>query len=61
MTWVVRCRKERIMKTSEFIMLFGRNDTPVDKFDVAIAKIALFAVKFTVFLISAFALLLIIL
>lgn len=48
------------MKASEFILLFGRNCRPVDKFDVAIAKVALFAVKFTVFLIIAFAVLLMI-
>ncbi len=49
-----------VMKASEFILLFGRNCRPVDKFDVAIVKIALFAVKFTMFLIIAFAVLLMI-
>ena len=48
------------MKASEFILLFGRNCRPIDKFDVAIARIALFAVKFTVFLIIAFTALLMI-
>ena len=49
-----------VMKASEFILLFGRNCRPIDKFDVAIAKIALFAVKLTVFLIIAFAVLLVV-
>lgn len=48
------------MKASEFILLFGRNYRPVDKLDVANVRIALFAVKFTVFLIIAFAVLLMI-
>ena len=48
------------MKASEFILLFGRSNRPVDKYDVAIARIALFAVKFTIFLIIAFAVLLMI-
>lgn len=37
------------MKASEFILLFGRNCRPADKFDVAIAKTALFTVNFTLF------------
>ena len=49
-----------IMKSGEFILLFGRNYRPVDKFDVVMAKIALFVVKFAVFLIIAFAVLLMI-
>ena len=48
------------MKASEFVLLFGRNYRPVDKFDVVLAKIALFAVKFTLFLILAFVVLLMI-
>ncbi|SFC56413.1 hypothetical protein [Butyrivibrio sp. YAB3001] len=48
------------MKASEFILLFGRNCRPVDKYDVAIAKMAIFAVKFMLFLVIAFALLLVI-
>lgn len=48
------------MKASEFILLFGRNCRPVDKFDVTLARIALFAVKFTLLLIIAFAVLLMI-
>ncbi len=48
------------MKPEEFIILFGsRNPRPIDKGDVFIARIALFAVKFTLFLILGFALLLI--
>ena len=48
------------MKPEEFIILFGsRNPRPIDKGDVIIARIALFAVKFTLFLVIGFALLLI--
>ncbi len=42
------------MKSSDFIILFGgRNCRPVDRFDVMIARVALFAIKFTVGLIIA--------
>lgn len=48
------------MKPEEFIILFGsRNQRPVDKGDYIILKLALFAFKFTLFLILAFAILLI--
>lgn len=48
------------MTDEEFIILFGsRNPRPVDKGDYIILKLALFAFKFTMFLILGFALLLI--
>ena len=46
------------MKPEEFIILFGsRNPRPIDKGDVIIARIALWAVGFILFLILGFALL----
>ena len=48
------------MDDKHYIFFCGRCCRPIDKFDVAIAKSALFAVKFTVFLIIAFAVLLMI-
>ncbi len=48
------------MDANKFILMYGRCCRPIDKGDVIIAKIALFAVKFTVLLIIAFALLLMI-
>ncbi len=42
------------MDANKYIIFFGKSDRPVDKFDVAIARIALFTVKFTFFLIIAF-------
>ena len=48
------------MDDKHYIFFCGRCCRPIDKFDVAIAKIALFAVKFTGFLIIAFAVLLMI-
>lgn len=48
------------MKPEEFIILFGsRNPRPIDKGNVIIARIAFFAVKFTLFLVLGFALLMI--
>ncbi len=45
------------MKTSTWLLLFGnKNRRPPDKFDVFIARLALGAVYFTLFLIAAFAL-----
>ena len=49
------------MDNKHYILFYGRCYRPIDKFDVAIARIALFAVKFTLFLIIAFVALLIIL
>ena len=47
------------MNSRDFIIFFGgRNNRPVDRFDVMIAKVALFAIKFTIGLIIAFAALL---
>ena len=49
------------MTDEEFIIFFGsRNPRPVGKGDVIIAKLALFAVKFCIFLILGFAVLLMI-
>ena len=43
------------MNSRDFIIFCGgRNCRPVDKFDVMIARIALFALKFTLGLIIAF-------
>ncbi len=51
--------KDRFMKTSTWLLLFGnKNRRPPDKFDVFIARLALGAVYFTLFLIAAFALVL---
>lgn len=48
------------MKPEDFIILFGsRNPRPIDKGDVFMARIALFGIKFTLFIILVFALLLI--
>ena len=45
------------MKTSTWLLLFGnKNKRPPDKLDVLIARLALGAVYFTVFLIAVFAL-----
>ena len=61
MTWTIWAGKEaRIMDNKHYIFFCNRCCRPIDKFDVAIAKIALFAVKFTLFLIIAFAVLLMI-
>ena len=50
------------MNSRDFIIFFcGRNCRPVDKFDVMIAKVALFAIKFTVVLIIAFTVLMFVL
>ena len=48
------------MDNKHYIFFCNRGCRPIDKFDVSIAKIALFAVKFTLFLIIAFAVLLMI-
>ncbi len=48
------------MDKKQYIVFCGRCCRPIDKFDAAIAKIALFTVKFTLFLIIAFAVLLMI-
>ncbi len=48
------------MDVNKFVLMYGRCCRPIDKGDVIIAKIALFAVKFTVMLVIAFAVLLII-
>lgn len=60
MTLAGDSERKRNIKASEFILLFGRNDRPIDKFDVTISKIAIFAVEFTLFLIIAFVALLMI-
>ena len=48
------------MSKRHYSLLYGRCCRPVDKFDVAMAKIAIFAVKFAFFLIIAFAVLMMI-
>ncbi len=50
------------MSRHHFALLYGsRNPKPIDKGDVILARIALFAVQFTIGIIFAFALLLLVL